>query len=290
MSRSARCVDPFSRAVDVEWRAFDAGVKPAIRVSAAPDQAGAIFERYRSRGASVARSEPVMLRGERSVILYVARSLGEANELRDQEARLLGRPSRRERGALPFELGLRLGYPRCCVAGFVRRNHGGLRSWLSAIRERKLGHDCYLGARDACVPRPNSRVNPLLLPERRTFISFDPCRYDCPEAIGVAERIAAVICAADAEWAGLVDRELARPIVVDSGGARAHVDLGRGGDALRILGAEPPRGQRGETRDTDRRLAAALVGCLVDRRSLVRCRSGFAPPVLIDFSGAPLWR
>jgi hypothetical protein len=275
---------PERRSVDVEWRAFDAGAKPAVRVSARPSEAPSIAARYEAAGASIVTSGVIELRGQPTIIVYVARSQGDAAALLDAERRLLEWPTRSARRLATLELGRRLGYPTCCVRAFVRRNHGGIAQWLVALGTRKRGHDAYLGARDARVSRPVARINPLLMPERRSFISFDPCRYDCPHALAVANRCIETLDGADAEWVEFALNQLARPIAVAANGARAHVALERVAARSRITAAEPPRSLSGGAREMDRKFAAELVGRAVSRGGLVRGWRGYSPPVVVDFS------
>jgi hypothetical protein len=275
---------PERRTVDVEWRAFEAGAKPALRVSATPAEAPPIATRYAAAGASVVTSDVITLRGQPTVIVYVARSEGDAAALLNAERRLIEWPTRRARRLATLELGELLGYPSCCVRAFVRRNHGGAAEWLAALATRKRGHDAYLGARDANVPRPVPRINPLLMPERRSFISFDPCRYDCPAAIAVADSCVAALEGADANWVELALLELARPIAVAASGARAHVELERASTGSRVAAAEAPRDTSGDAREADRELARVLVGRTVGRGGLVRGWPAYSPPVVVDFS------
>ncbi|MEB2312583.1 MAG: hypothetical protein OZ921_04865 [Sorangiineae bacterium] len=276
---------PKSPRIDVEWCAFRAGLKPALRLSAAPDEADAIAARYRAGGAWIAMSEPVALRERVTRLVYVAGTERGAALLVQLERRLLNAPSRRAQREASLELGYRLGYPRCCVEGFVYRNHGPPSSALASLLARRLGHDAYKGARDAWVARPLPRLNVLFMPARRGYLSFDPCRYDCELARALAERTADAVAAEAPAAVAEIDAELACAAAISASGARARVVLERGPKRrLRVAHAEAPRDLDGVASDADARFARALVAREVGRRGLVLGGWSFSPPVVVDFA------
>lgn len=274
--------DPARSTVDVQWVAFRAGIKPAIRVSAQAGSAAGIAERYREAGASVVQSPPLTLRRRAAVVVYVAGSAAEADELFRLERSLLATRAWRRQRELGAELGVRLGYPQCCTHAFVVRNHGSLlrRQPVAAYLRAR---DSFRAAQDAATPRPVARLNQLLMREHRSFISFDPCRYDCRPALALADRIAAAAAAEDPEWAAFVDRELARPIVVARNGARAFVEVTPGGSRRNIARAWAPRAPDGTSQAKDERLAVELVGRDVVR-GRVRGTGSIVRPLLVDFA------
>lgn len=276
---------PKRQRIDVEWCAFRAGLKPALRISAAPDEADAIAARYRAGGAPIAMSDPMALRGRVTRLVYVAGSERGAAGLVQLERRLFNEPSRRERREVSLELGYRLGYPRCCVEGFVYRNHGPPSSALVSLFTRRLGHDAYKGARDAWVARPLPRLNVLFMPARRGYLSFDPCRYDCELAAALADRTAEAVAAEAPAAVAEIDAELACATAISASGARARVVLELGPKRRRwVARAEAPLDLDGVASDADGRFARGLVEREVAQRGLVLGGRSFSPPVVVDFA------
>lgn len=263
--------------VDPEWCALEAGVKRVLRVSVAPEGADDVERRYRELGAECVRLEFVAeVDDQPRAILYVARSATDAERARALEASLIvpGLGSR-ERSERMEELGWELGYPSCCVEAFVRRLHPGLGGALLAMVSGRVGSEPYLAARDAWVPRPEPRLNPFLRAERRFLIGFEPCRYDCAEALAWANRVADVCAERDPEWLARTDSELAQPIVVSPDGAVARVTLERRIEPMRIVRAQ----------GDDDQLTSRLVGAEAHDNGLLTGR-GVAWCLLVDFG----WR
>lgn len=264
--------------IDVEWLALSAGLKPAIRITASALEASQIAARFQRLGAAVATARgPVGVHRHEMTLVYVARTAGEAASLRAAERPLLaGHLPARDKAYYCGELGLRLGYPRCCIDVFtarVLRGPGKLR-----MGDRDAVHEDYVAARDALLPlggaRPDWRLNNLLLRQHLRLITFEPCRYDCGAALAIAEPLLRVVHAHNAEAAPVLCASLQRPLVLAASGARAWV----AGTAARISGAEPPRERPGGPADpADAALAARLL-------TVGRTEPADPPPLLLDFT------
>jgi len=260
---------PERRALDVQWLAFQAGIKPAIRVSAAAHELEEIESRYRSLGAYVEPSRHQLRLGRQAYwIAYVAHSAREATELKLTEEASV-RASDRD----AMKLGRLLGYPECCVKAFCSRDRRGKEN------------DWYLAARDAWVARPLPALNVLLLSERRHLVSFEPCTYDCSRALELAERTAEALARVDKPWLDYVMTELARPIAINAAKDRAHIELdGPIGSEPRVVRAWAPEGPDGTSRPGDAALSRQLPGRRVSRRGLIALKRGARPLIAVDFA------
>lgn len=265
---------PEKRALDVQWLAFRAGIKPAIRISCEAWEVDDVARRFIAGGAYIARGSR-FLHDRQVAVIYIAKTAAQAEEMRIIECGTGVRAWVRNRLVHHnLRLGTLLGYPACCVKAYNRR----ARTW-------RREHDWYRSARAAWVPRPVPRLNDLLMVEGRSLLSFDPCRYDCPAALELAERIAAAAREADADWLEYADQQLALPIAVDRRGARAHVELegpSRGGSA-RIVRAWAPVSTGGDSQKKDLQLAGRLPGRRVSRAGLVEEARSTPPPIVMDF-------
>ena len=260
--------------IDVEWLALAGGIKPAIRVASSALEATAIAARFQKLGAAVATARgPVGVHRHEQTLVYVARTAGEAASLRAAERPLLAAhlPAR-DKAYYAGELGLRLGYPRCCVDAFtarVLRGPGKLRAG-----DRDAVHEDYVAARDAQVARPDWRLNNLLLRQHIRLVTFEPCRYDCAAALAIAGPLWQLVEAQQPAAAPVLRASLQRPLVLVAAGARAWV----AGAADRITAAEPPRERPGAPADPlDQALAARLV-------SLGKTEPTDPPPLWLDFT------
>lgn len=261
--------------IDVEWLALAAGLKPAIRIAATALEASAIAGRFQAMGAAVVTARgPVGVHRHEHTLVYVARDPAEAAAARAAERPLLAShlPAR-DRAYYAGELGLRLGYPRCCVEAFtarVLRGPGKLRAG-----DRDSHHEDYVAARDAAVPRPDWRLNNLLLRQQLRLVTFEPCRYDCGVALALAAEVYRLAAASDAASAHVLADRLQRPLVIAAAGARAWVRL----DGARIVAAEAPRAPQPGARPDP---ADEVLGARLLRSTLSEL--GDPPPLLLAFT------
>lgn len=265
--------------IDVEWLALAAGLKPAIRITATALEASAIAGRFQAMGAAVVTARgPVGVHRHAHTLVYVARTAADAAAARAAERPLLAThlPAR-DKAYYAGELGLRLGYPRCCIDAFtarVLRGPGKLRPG-----DRDSVHEDYVAAHDALVARPDWRLNNLLLRQHLRVITFEPCRYDCGVALDFAREIVRLIEAQDAASARVLEDRLKRPLVLTAAGARAWARL-EGAEPAKIVAAEAPRAAdpRAAAADpADEALAARLL-------RLPLPELGDPPPLLLAFT------
>lgn len=262
--------------VDVEWLALAAGLKPAIRIAASAIEASRVAEHFQRLGAAVVTARgPVGVHRHEHTLLYVARTAGDAQSLRAAERPLLAAhlPAR-DKSYYAGQLGLRLGYPRCCVDAFaarVLRGPGKLRPG-----DRDSFHEDYVAARDALAPRPDWRLNNLLLRHHLRLVTFEPCRYDCAAALAIAEPLLQIVARHHPDDLPALKASLQRPLAIDPSGARAWA--ARDGD--RIVRAEPPREHPTAAADpADSAFAAKLLAA-------GRLPPGDPPPLWLDFTPA----
>ncbi len=109
--------------MDVEWVAYTAGLKPAIRRTVDPARAEEVAARLRASGAVVLRSRETAVFGSREeAVLYVAPTARDAEALRDAEASVLpGRVTAADIPGAHRAVGRALGFPACCVDAFCAR-------------------------------------------------------------------------------------------------------------------------------------------------------------------------
>lgn len=133
------------------------------------------------------------------------------------------------------------------------------------------------------MPRPDWRLNNLLLRHHARLISFAPCRFDCQAALAQATEIHRL--AADAAPAAMpvLEAMLRRPLVIGPDGARAWVRVATGAPTASITAAEPPREPPdGPIDPADRAHAGGWLGAAVEGGRL-RDR-GEPRPLLLEFS------
>lgn len=267
--------------IDVEHAAFTLGAKPAIRRTIEPAQADALVARWRAQGLAVARARNVSPMGGRDVaVLYLAPTVALAEALRDAEEPVLpGSPTYSPGGAPAHvaqhqAVGRALGFPPCCVEAFCARLARGVDTLGP---HRNLSED-YVAAREAWVPRPDARLNPLLMRARLHVVSFYPCRYDCAAARAHADAVlSAVATRYGAPTARALVEALARTVLLAPTGARCVATLA--GDVVARAEAvtDDPR---------DRALAESLTGAKVGADGAVG--EGSAPPAwCVPFVSAP---
>ncbi len=265
--------------VDTEWLALRAGLKPGLRLAADAASAPEIAERYQRHGCSVALAHArIGLERRARVLVYVGATAQVAAGLRATERHLLEpHISPRDRAFFTRELGMRLGYPTCCVDAFAERTRRGGGLLRDGDPQR---HDPdYVHVHEAWVARPDWRLNNLLMAHHIRLISFAPCRFDCASALAQAVAIHRLVALEAAASLPVLEDMLRRPLLIAPDGARAWVRLDRG----KISAAEPPRDPDGPPQPADFFRSPAWLGAEVgpDGRLLAR---GDPPPRLLDFA------
>lgn len=262
--------------LDVEWLAFTAGLKPAVRRTVDPARADEVAARFVREGAVVLRADRhAVLGGREQVVLYAARSHDLAAALRDAEATVLpGHPTEGDVLAAHRAVGTALGFPACCVGAFCERLARGVDRLVDG-GPGGFAED-YVAARAAWVAAPDARVNPLLMRAGAQLVSFYPCRFDCPRAVAMAEGLRALLAVRDPGAARALMATLSRAVVIAGDGARAQAVV-EGATVVRA--AAPTREGVGDPRDGS--LADALVGAGVGEDGAVR---GVDP-----VRGEPVW-
>lgn len=271
--------------MDIEWIAFNAGLKPSIRRTVDPAALERTEALFRESGAVVLRArQTALLGGREQMVLYVARSTAHADALREAEAPVLpGRGGSADAAARHRTIGRLLGFPECCVEAFLGRLARGVDRLVEG-GPGGLAED-YVCARSAWVRAADARVNPLLMPVRAQLVSFYPCRYDCPAAVGRAESVRAHLAARQPKTAASLLGLLSRPVAIAPDGARALLELddARAG----VVRAAAPRRSDGASDPRDEALAGRLAGAAVGSDGAVSGTvEGAALPVwCVDFGG-----
>jgi len=270
--------------MDAEWIAFDEGLKPAIRRSVDPSDLPRVEAQMQATGAVVLRaSRTALIESREQGVLYVARSVEHAAALREAEEGVLpGRSSAPDARGHHREVGRLLGFPACCVEAFLDRLDRGV-DRLDAGGPTGLAED-YVAARGAWVRPADARVNPLLMAVRAQLVSFYPCRYDCPAAVGFAEAVRAALAARQPRTATSLLALLSRPVAIAPDGARALVALDAGGSTVERAAA--PRRSDGGSDPRDVALAATLPGARVSAGGALDRAATVLPVWCVDF-GAP---
>lgn len=205
---------PATRGPELEILAFAAGLKPALRLCVSAGRAPSAIARWEAKGLAVARTE-----AGRQIRLYVARSAQLAHDLRATEARVPPGGAPRAPDAAVLEahraLGRGLGYPPCCVEGYLERLARGVevRRDGSRAAERVV-------AAEAALARSTERWGRLsfLLPRRRALVPFDPCAFDCDLAGRYATALFEVYRARRPGEAARMREALVRPVRLDARG------------------------------------------------------------------------
>lgn len=276
------------RLVDAEWIAFSAGLKPAIRRTVDPAELPRVEAQLRSGGAVVLRARETALLGAREqAVLYAARSADHAEALREAEEGVLpGRGGAPDAPDRHRAIGRLLGFPACCVEAFLVRLHRGVDRLVEG-GPGGLAED-YVAARCAWVREADARVNPLLMPVRAQLISFYPCRYDCAEAVGLAEAVRALIAARQPGTAASLMGLLSRPVAVAPDGARSLLELDEA--RAEVLRAAAPRRSGGAVDPRDAALAGRLAGARVGSGGELAGEALTEAPAVwcVDFGGVSL--
>ncbi len=156
--------------------AFWSGFKPAMRWASTAQEQPAVLA-WARRCGFFAEAGPGLT--------YIARTAELAKELAEVEARVFEKSARREpSSAEQARLGSLLGFPKCCVDGFVALLERG----IDRAQDGRPASEYFVTAQAAAAR--SASFHPWLndLSERRALrlVQFFPCRYDCPAAIAWA--------------------------------------------------------------------------------------------------------
>jgi hypothetical protein len=227
--------------LDIEWIAIKAGLKPANRITIAPERAGDVETRARSEGFAVERGARLVEFPGRppSMILYVSPDAARARELVEVEEPLL----RPEGEGLPVDeavplharLGALLGFPSCCVDEFGVR----LRRGVTRRIDGRIAHEDFVAAE--CAKRASQqffgRLNDLSPDRHSRIVTFYPCRYDCRAASTYAAGVFNAAVRVDRGAAAALRDALLGTMTIAADGARGAEAIA-GGDVLTIEFAE----------------------------------------------------
>jgi hypothetical protein len=228
--------DPIRR-LDIEWLAIKAGLKPANRVTIAPERVSDLEARARREGFAVERAARVVEFPGRppSLILYLSPSAERARELVDAEAPLLPPQS----GRLPVDEAVRLhgrfgrllGFPPCCVEEFGFR----LRRGVTRRVNGGDAHEDFVAAE--CAARASQRflgrLNDLSPNRTARLVTFYPCRYDCAAASRYAAGVFIAAEAADRAAARALRAALLGRMTIAVDGTRG-AEVARHGEMLTL--------------------------------------------------------
>lgn len=213
-----------SSRLDIEWLAIKAGLKPANRITIAPERAADVETRARREGFAVERGARMIEFPGRppSLILYVSPHAERARELVDAEAPLLPPDGNRLRveEAIPLHtrFGRLLGFPPCCVDEFGVRLRRGVTRRIngSDAHEDFVAAECAAQASQRFLGRLND-----LSPDRHVrIVTFYPCRYDCPAAAEYAAGVFAAAKVADPAAAKALHTALLGKMTIATDGNR----------------------------------------------------------------------
>lgn len=247
--------------VQVERVAFEAGVKPALRLRLDRWEAPYEVALWLRRGAALAVIETDAGSAGEATYVMVARSRAQAEALADAELRqYLPMPAQLD--ALR-ECGERLGYPQCCIEAFLRSTAFELGYDDGRDAELDARRCNYLRLDQAWVPKPHPRMNTLRSHEQIGLLSFEPCSLACEAAREVADRIAAAVARVCPEY----EQALRGAFAINEQDQRLAIELD---EARRVIAARP-------TRADAEAFAGRIVGRQVDAQGRVvdlaeRCR------------------
>lgn len=244
--------------IDVQEAGFVAGCKPAIRQTMRQSELAALTRRLEPHGAVVEVAGQVDFGGGPLFVLCIARDRMKAEALRDAEQELLasnGAADPQRLSVLHRQVGRLLGYPDCCVEAFVGRVRMDLQCPPGELRWSLP----FQAAREARGASNLARLNNLRLGEGVGYISFEPCRYDCADALRVADSMADAAALIDPPSREAMDQVLHGDLVLGAAGPRAGVRLE--GEEIREAVAIA-RTREGPDAD-DLEFARRLVGCAV---------------------------
>lgn len=305
-ARRRRAIDSSVPGRDLEYLAFRAGLKPAVRLTVSGADLAAAGAHYlavgghlafvelpEERGGNPRRPSPRVFRERtaRGGALFVAHSPQEAQALAELERKLIRRgphPKPSVHAEEAIAIGRGLGYPDCCVEAFAERLRGApsrrFRGSLGCrLRRRPTENsDDYVVARENWTPRADARLNHLLFRAGVKLLSYTPCRYDCPAALAQADLLLAELDRVEpGAGAGLL-QQLAVTVVAAADHARAIVEL-EGDRIVEAHGPEHPEGSLAPV-EGDVALAQSCVGARVLADGTVeRGKRERFPPVALRF-------
>jgi len=227
-----------------EWLALVEGVKPALRLWRDRPKAAAEASAARARGFAV---ETVDLPGDPPrTIVYVARTPAAARNLRALEAPIL--PGRGVRAltvddlAAHRGLGEALGFPACCVDGFLGRVARG----VTRLPSGTVAHEDFVAATIALSAsgRLDARCNIFAAGRNSCWLSHVPCALDCAASITYATAVRAAYARRSPAAVAQLDHDLALDVAIGRDGRRGKF-LDADADACRLpfaMGLDPARG------------------------------------------------
>lgn len=269
--------------VDTELEALLAGIKPVIRLSTEAEDEVAFIDRYRRFGLVACSADGTFINEDgthsrRLRLIYVARNLEVAERVRAVEAKTFVAYSDLEVRASEYrDLGVALGYPRCCVDAYVDR--------VVLDPESEMGGkdltEPYVVARGAYSEAPAWQLNHLLFETGSALVSFTPCSYRCANAMAYATAVLDRARSVSPLAEPSLRKRLAVDLVVDRRGARVPVKI----EGSKIVGAQPRRTKTGAlVHALDEALARAIVG---EEIAAGRVPNGDAnPPIVLRFRQA----
>jgi len=239
--------------LDTELHAVLAGIKPAMRVSTVDDDEDQVRSRYEHYGLATCAGSGTVVGDEGRPrplrLIYVARSLDAAEQVRVVEAEALASTTRHQRAVRFRDVGLALGYPPCCVDAYVNL------AIASPAAPREPCSEEFRTAVAAYDASPLWQLNHLLL-ESGALATFMPCSYRCAAALDYATRVLAIVDAAVPVAAARLRRRLATAMALDEDGGRALLAFKDGA----IVSARTPRAPSGEyTNPRDAELVKRLI-------------------------------
>ncbi len=232
--------------IDTELQAVLAGIKPVMRLSTSREESegeAMLRARYARFGLVAAAGDGLFIDDdgdhERKLrLVYVARTMAIAEHVRAVEAKTFApKVSVQARAAEYHELGIALGYPRCCVDAYVERV-----ALSPSLAPSEALSEAYLVARGAYVPSPSWKLNHLLFECGSALVTFTPCGYRCPAALSYANAVLAHVDAEAPLAAARLRRRLTHEVAVDREGARVLVGRDAAGAILRATPRRAPNG------------------------------------------------
>jgi hypothetical protein len=199
----------------VEWLAVRSGLKPACRSVAAAATAERLTDAARSSGLHVVTTAAAQFvsgfctgKEDNDTIIYAARTVGAAAAVADAERAMVEAVARggRVTDAQVRALGAALGYPHCCIEGFLPMRDLSNAEIRFHTLQRTTGAASYL-LNDSG--------------DCRVLVSHAVCRYDCPASIRYGSALLDELTRVDRGGAEALARALtALVILFPQGGLR----------------------------------------------------------------------